>query len=83
MDNDSLCGTYRWLVVGVLGGVILAEVLSRRMPSLLAWLIGGSLIGLVPVGRSRERTLARLGAVSLATAVAAASAHWLVEKVLP
>jgi hypothetical protein len=58
-------------------GVIAAEALSRHIPPWSAWLLGGALIGLAPLGDERPRSWLRAGATAAGTAVMAAGAHWL------
>lgn len=83
MNSDRTSRSYTWLAVGVFAGVVLAELLSKRMSPFLAWLVGGSLIGIMPAASERPRSAARIVTVAVATAVVAALAHGLTELVVP
>jgi len=82
MNQGAFRYPYRGLALGVFAGVVLAEALSRHIAPFSAWLIGGSLFGLVPAGCDRPRSWTRLVVTALATAFVAASAHWLATRLL-
>ena len=79
MRKDHSIYAHKGLALGVFAGVVLAEVLSRQIPPFAAWLVGGSLIGLVPAGYDRPRSWLRMAGTGLATAFVSACAHWLAE----
>lgn len=65
------------LVLGVFAGVLLAELLSTRVPPLAAWFVGGAVIGVVPSGGEAPRSALRILITVVSTACVAAGAHWL------
>ena len=83
LSSGSGLSTYRWLVLGVFAGVLLADVLSKRVSPILAWLAGGAVIGLVPAGAEQSRSAIRIVACTAATAGVAALAHWLTTQLVP
>lgn len=80
--SSSSVGGYRWLALGVFAGLVLAELLSRRIPPPVAWLVGGAVIGLVPAGFGEPRSTERVLITVVSTACVAALAHWLVGLML-
>lgn len=66
-----------WLALGVFAGVVTAELLSHRISPVLAWLLGGALIGLVPTGLEQQRSVLRIVLSTVTTATVATLAHWL------
>ncbi len=83
LSNGSGLGPNRWLVLGVFAGVLLADVMSKHVSPVLAWLAGGAVIGLVPVGAEQPRSAIRIVAGTAATAGVAALAHWLTTQLVP
>lgn len=81
-SNGSSLSTYRWLVLGVFAGVLMADVLSTRVSPVLAWLAGGAVIGLVPVGQG-ERSGLRIVVTTVTTGGVAALAHWVTTQLAP
>ena len=75
--QDSILRRTRWLALGLFVGVILAELLSSFVSPVIAWLVGGAVIGCVPTGdEASGSTLRRLLTVAC-TACVAAVARWL------
>jgi hypothetical protein len=66
-----------WLALGVFAGVILAQLLSPRLPSVAAWFLGGAVIGLAPAAAEKPRSARRTLVTVLCTAAVAAAAHGL------
>jgi len=69
---------YKWFAASVFVGVLLASVLSRHMPTLAAWFIGGAVMGTAPPG---PRSRAKRVVLPLTTGVVAALAYWLAELI--
>ena len=69
---------YKWFAASVFVGVLLASVLSKHMPTLAAWFIGGAVMGTAP---GEPLAQGKRVVLALTIGVVAALAYWLAELI--
>jgi hypothetical protein len=68
----------KWVAVAAFAGVLVSQVLSGPLQPMLAWFIGGAIIGLLPSLLARPRaSAARVVWTSALTGMATALAYFI------